>query len=100
MRLVPGVSVAPGVIASIDSDHDGVISPDEQHRYAERVLADLQLKEDGQNLLLQLTSVTFPTVDQMKMGTGEIEVAPGLSSGYSTNPIRLVKESSAPRIMA
>jgi len=75
MRLVPGVAVAPGVIASVDSDHDGMLSPDEQHRYAERVLADLQLKEDGRNLLLHLTSVTFPTVDQMKMGTGEIELA-------------------------
>ena len=75
MRLVPGVAVAPGVIASIDSDHDGVLSPDEQHRYAERVLADQQLKEDGRNLPLHLASVIFPTVDQMKMGTGEIELA-------------------------
>jgi len=75
MRLVPGVAVAAGVIASIDSNHDGVLSPDEQHRYAERVLADLQLKEDGRSLLLHLASVTFPTVDHMKMGTGEIELA-------------------------
>jgi hypothetical protein len=75
MRLVPGVAVAPGVIASIDSDHDGVLSSDEQYRYAERVLADLQLKEDGRNLPLHLSSVIFPTVDQMKMGTGEIELA-------------------------
>jgi hypothetical protein len=75
MRLVPGVSVAPGVIASIDSDHDGVLSWDEQHRYAEHVMADLELKEDGRNLQLHLASVTFPPVDQMKMGTGEIELA-------------------------
>src|SRR6201995_1721974 len=75
MRLVPGVAVAPGVIAGIDSDHDGVLSSDEQHRYAERVLSDLQLKEEGRNLLLHLTSVIFPTVDQMKMGIGEIEIA-------------------------
>jgi HupE / UreJ protein len=74
IRLVPGVAVAPGVIAIIDCDHDGVLSPDEQHRYAERVLADLQLKDDGRNLPLHLASVTFPTVDQMKTGTGEIEL--------------------------
>jgi hypothetical protein len=75
MRLVPGVAVASRVIASIDSDHDGVLSPDEQHRYAERVMADLELKEDGRNLPLHLASVTFPSVEQMKMGTGEIEIA-------------------------
>lgn len=75
MRLVPGVAVAPGVIANIDSDHHGKLSPDEQHRYAERVLADLVLKEDGRNLPLHLFSAIFPSVDQMKMGTGEIEVA-------------------------
>jgi hypothetical protein len=63
------------VIASIDSDRDGVLSPDEQHRYAERVMTDLELKEDGRHLPLYLASVTFPSVDQMKMGTGEIELA-------------------------
>src|SRR5579871_170132 len=75
MRLVPGVAVAPGVIAWIDVDHDGLLSPEEQHRYAERVLADLQLKEDDRDLPLHLTWVAFPSVDQMKMGTGEIELA-------------------------
>ena len=75
MRLVPGVAVAPGVIASIDSDRDGVLSPNEQHRYAERVMADLKLKEDGRNLPLHLVSVTFPSVEQMKTGTGEIELS-------------------------
>jgi HupE / UreJ protein len=75
MRLVPGVAVAPGVIASIDGDHDGVLSPEEQHRYAERILADLQLKEDGRNLPLHLASVIFPSVNQMMMGAGEIELA-------------------------
>ena len=75
MRLVPGVAVAPGVIASIDSNHDGVLAPDEQRRYAERVLSDLQLKEDGHNLALHLTSVVFPSVGQMTTGTGEIELS-------------------------
>ena len=75
MRLVPGVSVAHGVIASVDSNHDGVFSPDEQHRYAERILDDLRLNEDGHSLPLRLSSVIFPTVEQMESGTGEIQVA-------------------------
>jgi HupE / UreJ protein len=75
MRLVPGVAVAPSVIAGIDSNHDGAISMDEQRRYAERVLQDVQLQEDGRALPLRLISVTFPSIDQMKSGTGEIEIA-------------------------
>src|ERR1700740_1278426 len=70
MRLVPGVAGAPGVIARSDSDRRGAFSPDEQHRYAERVMADLELKEDGRNLPLHLASVTFPSVEQIKMGIG------------------------------
>ena len=48
MHMVPGVAVAPAVIADIDSNHDGMLSSEEQRRYAQNVLADLQLKEDGQ----------------------------------------------------
>jgi hypothetical protein len=75
MRLVPGVAVASAVIAGIDSNHDGVLSSEEQRRYAERVLADLQLKEDGRRLQLHLILATFPPLELMKLGTGEIEIA-------------------------
>jgi HupE / UreJ protein len=74
IRLVPGVAVAPAVIAGIDRNHDGVLSSEEQHQYAEAVLADLQLEEDGSRLPLQLISTTFPSVELMKQGTGEIEL--------------------------
>src|SRR6202012_4804239 len=68
MRLVPGVAVAPAVIAGIDRNHDGVLSSEEQHRYAEVVLTDLQLEEDGSRLPLRLISATFPSIDLMKQG--------------------------------
>jgi HupE / UreJ protein len=74
MRMVPGVAVAPTVVASIDANHDGVLSSEEQHDYAERVLADLELKEDGRRLPLQLVGVSFASVDMLKQGTGEIEI--------------------------
>ena len=50
MRLVPGVLVAPSVIAVIDSNHDGVFSSSEQQVYAERVLRDLSITLDGKDL--------------------------------------------------
>ncbi len=74
MRLVPGVAVAPDVIASIDSNGDGVLSAGERRRYAEAVMADLQLKEDAEVVPLHLTSERFPSLERMKLGTGEIEI--------------------------
>ena len=74
IRLVPGVAVAPAVIASIDSDQNGVLSSEEQHRYAEAVLADLRIEEDGRRLPPHLMSATFPAAELMKQGTGEIEL--------------------------
>src|SRR5271170_469465 len=64
MRLIPGVAVSSSVIASIDSNRDGVLSQAEQLAYAERVLRDLNLTVDGQALQPQLVSITFPTLQQ------------------------------------
>ena len=43
MRLIPGVAVFSFVLASIDTNGDGVISEAEQRAYAERVLRDVSL---------------------------------------------------------
>src|SRR5579862_6456121 len=56
MRLIPGVTVASTVIASIDSDGDGVLSDAERRAYAERVLGDLLMTVDGERLKLKLVS--------------------------------------------
>jgi len=50
MRLIPGVVVSSSVIASIDSNGDGILSQAEQRAYAERVLGDLSLTVDGDRL--------------------------------------------------
>jgi hypothetical protein len=74
IRLVPGVAVAPAVIASIDTNGDGVLSPTEQRAYAQRVLNDLLLSLDDRPLALHLNSVSFPSIGQMKQGVGEIQL--------------------------
>jgi hypothetical protein len=74
MRLIPGVAVASSVIASIDSDGDGVLSEAEQRAYAEQVLGDLSLKVDGYHLRPKLVSAEFPQVEQMREGLGEIHI--------------------------
>ena len=75
MRLIPGVAVASVVIASIDSNGDGVLSDAEQRAYAERVLSDLVMTADGDRLNLKLVSAEFPGVEQMREGLGEIHIA-------------------------
>jgi hypothetical protein len=74
MRLVPGVGVAAGVIAGIDSDGDDVISDAEQRAYAANVLKDLLLSIDGVPLHIQPEQVHFPSIDEMRQGIGEIQI--------------------------
>jgi hypothetical protein len=74
MRLIPGVAVSSTVLASIDTNADGVLSEIERHAYAETVLRDSSLTIDGNRLKLRLLSVEFPTIAEMKDGTGEIQM--------------------------
>jgi hypothetical protein len=74
MRLIPGIAVSASVIASIDSNGDGVLSQAEQRTYAERVLADLSLTVDGKRLKPRMVSADFPQVERMRDGLGEIHI--------------------------
>lgn len=72
IRLTPGVDVFSKVMAKIDADGDRLISETEQRAYADQVLHDLSLSIDGKPLQLHLTSLTFPKIEQMKEGLGEV----------------------------
>jgi hypothetical protein len=74
ITLTPGVAVFPVLIADIDTDGSGSISATEQRAYADRVLADLSLKIDGQPLTPRLLSMEFPGIEEMKEGRGEIRI--------------------------
>jgi hypothetical protein len=66
--------VSSVVIASIDSNGDGIISGAEQWAYAERVMGDLSVTVDGHRLKPKLVSVEFPQLGQMREGLGEIHI--------------------------
>jgi HupE / UreJ protein len=72
MRLTPGVEVFDRVLAAIDANRDGVISEAEQQAYAEHVSRDLSLKIDGYPLQIRLVSSTFPKLEEIKEGLGDI----------------------------
>lgn len=91
MRLIPGVAVSSAVIASIDSNGDGVLSSAEQHAYAERVLGDLSLSVDGNRLTPKLVSASFPEIALIREGLGEIhlELTADLPRGGSNRKLIL-----------
>jgi hypothetical protein len=74
MRLIPGVVVAPTVIAAIDANNDGILSTQEAQSYARHVLGDLSISVDGKKLLPKLISWSFPSPSQMRDGMGEIRI--------------------------
>jgi hypothetical protein len=91
LTLTPGVAVFPAVISWIDTDGNGAITEPEQRAYAVRVLRDLSLGIDGHPLAPRLLSITFPPVDDLKEGRGEIKLtfAAGLPAGGRNRKILL-----------
>jgi hypothetical protein len=74
MRLIPGVMVATPVIATIDTNHDGLFSEPEKQAYAERVLRDLSITIDGETAKPQLDAWVIPDAPQLRDGLGEIHL--------------------------
>jgi hypothetical protein len=77
MRLIPGVAVSSSVIASIDSNHDGVLSQAEQTAYGEQVLRDLSLTLDGSLLQPKLISMSFPRRNRCTKASAKSTSNPG-----------------------
>jgi hypothetical protein len=94
MRLTPGVNVARAIIGKIDTDGDGRLSDSEQQGYARRVLADVALSLDGKPMQPRLLSATFPEMQEMGEGVGEIVLRfdAAIPAGGGTN-CRLVFEN-------
>ena len=75
LRLTPGVEVFTVILAAIDTDRNGVFSEAEQRAYAARVQRDVSLAVDDDRLRLRLVSSNFPTIQEMSLGLGTIELA-------------------------
>lgn len=60
LDLSPGVLVAPSALADLDADADRQVTDAEAHAYAERILADIELRADGGRLSLTFTKVDVP----------------------------------------
>ena len=47
LDLTPGIALAEAILADIDRNRDGSLSPDEQRAYGSLVLSALTLEVDG-----------------------------------------------------
>jgi len=74
INLTPGAAVADGVIAEIDRDADGELSPSESAAYAGVVVRSLSLEVDGGQQPLVLERYRFPSPAAMRQGLGTIRL--------------------------
>jgi hydrogenase/urease accessory protein HupE len=72
LRLTPGVAIAAMVLKDIDLNSDNLISTGEQDAYLARLNKDVLLTLDGRNTGLKIVSFTFPAVETIRKGTGDI----------------------------
>jgi hypothetical protein len=74
INLTPGVIVAEQVLALVDRDRDGVISPNEAADYAELLRRDLIVRVDQRNLELKPDTSKFPVPSEFRTGWGIIQM--------------------------
>jgi hypothetical protein len=72
--LTPGVDVAAEIVAALDLDGNGVISPLEARAYGETMIGDLEVSVDGRPVRLSLSAIEIPPVDDMRHGIGTMKV--------------------------
>jgi hypothetical protein len=74
IQLTPGVSMLPVLMAVIDQDGDGRISPGEERAYVSRVAREVELRVDGVPAPLMLIESKFPAIEAMREGLGTIRM--------------------------
>ena len=72
--LTPGANVASGVIAAIDRDQDGAVSPAEAQAYGLAVLEDVIVTLDARATTLSLQRIEIPPLDELREGLGTIRL--------------------------
>jgi len=74
IHLTPGVAMLPVLMAVIDQDGDGRISPGEERAYVGRVAREVELRVDGAPAPLSVIESNFPTLEAMREGLGTIGI--------------------------
>jgi hydrogenase/urease accessory protein HupE len=72
LRLTPGVAIASDVLKNVDLNDNNQISASEQRHYLAQLARDLSITLDGSGVTLKAVSYSFPTVENMRKGIGDI----------------------------
>ena len=72
--LTPGASVAPRILALIDTNRDNQISAAEGESYARQVIGAIALLVDGRPEAVTLVESWFPEVGDINQGVGTIRL--------------------------
>jgi hypothetical protein len=86
IQLTPGVAIMPVLMAMLDQDRDGQISPEEERAYVGRVAREVELRVDGLPVPLSLIESRFPTLEAMREGLGTIRLK--LHTGRTGHELR------------
>jgi hypothetical protein len=74
LDVTPGISAAPQLLASIDTDADGHLSLAERDEYVREFVHGLALTIDGTPVAVVLRESEFPELVNMSLGVGAIRV--------------------------
>jgi hypothetical protein len=77
LDLTPGVAVANRVLALLDTNADGRVTPAAARAYATRVLQEIHFELDHREQKLRLLDIHVPSVGEMREGVGVIQLAAG-----------------------
>ena len=72
--LTPGVTIAPAIVETLDANADNIIVPSEAGAYGRAVLSDIVVTFDGRPVVMALTQIEVPTIDEMRHGMGTIRL--------------------------
>jgi hypothetical protein len=75
LDLTPGIAIADDVIARIDRDRDGVLSPQERGDYVSAVMEGIEVRLDGIAVAVPAPVVQFPDIDAFQRGEGTIRLS-------------------------
>ena len=72
--LTPGVTIAPAIVETLDANADNSIGPSEAGAYGRAMLSDVVVTFDGHPVVMALTQIEVPTIDEMRHGMGTIHL--------------------------
>lgn len=74
LDLTPGANLVADVIAALDTNADGAVDPSEADAYVSGVMRRLEASVDDRRVALELVDRTVPSIDDVREGSGVINV--------------------------